>query len=61
MYYVVWGYVSVGFEWVFYNDLGCGVNMVNDMSTTKKYDNFMILWLYRLTGWTQRRGSLTVF
>ena len=27
----------------------------------QKYDNFLIRWLSRLTGWTQRRGSLTVF
>ena len=27
----------------------------------QKYDNFLIRWLSRLTGWTQSRGSLTVF
>lgn len=27
----------------------------------QKYDNFIIRWLSRLTGWTQRRGSLTIF
>lgn len=27
----------------------------------QKYDNFMFRWLSRLTGWTRRRGSLTVF
>jgi len=27
----------------------------------KKYDNFIVRSLYRITGWTQYRGSLTVF
>ncbi len=27
----------------------------------QKYDNFIFRWLSRLTGWTRRRGSLTVF
>lgn len=27
----------------------------------QKYDNFIMRWLSRLTGWTQNRGSLTVF
>jgi membrane protein DedA with SNARE-associated domain len=34
---------------------------VNTDFSLRKYDNFFVRWLSRLTGWTSRRGSLTVF
>lgn len=34
---------------------------INTDFSIQKYDNLIARWLSRLTGWTRRRGSLTVF